>query len=364
MKKRKDGRYQSSVMITDALTNEKKRVYVYGYTEDEILREKERVRRNNGAKNILESITFKRWLDEWLEIKRKEITISTFLDYSFRLNKHVVPLIGEMPLSKITPATIRSVINKTTGDRNKKYIYTLLNAILQQAYVDGILRRNPCIAVKSPKYKKTEKSIISEREFNLLLSFAKSKQYKNMFILAYYTGMRRAEICALRWKDVDFTDKIILITSAAKKAQGGYITGEPKTENSIRKILLSQSELNALRQQYVYQKENFFQHGAKVTQYDFVFTSGIYFNKMISPPAVSRIFEQVKNKAGIRSHITFHSFRHTHATRLLEYGVSIKAIQARLGHATPNITLINYAHNTDKMQSDIVNILNREPKII
>lgn len=54
----------------------------------------------------------------------------------------------------------------------------------------------------------------------------------------------------------------------------------------------------------------------------------------------------------------------SHATRLLEYGVSIKAIQARLGHATPNITLINYAHNTDKMQSDIVNILNREPKII
>lgn len=364
MKKRKDGRYQSSVTITDPLTNEKKRIYVYGYSEDEIIREKERVRRNNGAKSVIENIPFKNWLNEWLEIKRKEITSGTLIDYKFRLNKHVVPLIGEIPLAKITPATIRSVINKTTGDRNKKYIHMLLKSIFQQAYIDGILKRNPCIAVKSPKYKKTEKSIISEREFNLLLSIAKSKQYKNMFILAYYTGMRRAEICALKWKDVDLDNKVIHITSSAKKVEDGYIVGEPKTENSIRNILLSKSELNALRQQYLYQQENFLQHGAKVTKYDFVFTSGIYFNQMITPPAVSRIFERVKNKSGIRKHITFHSFRHTHATMLLEYGVSIKAIQARLGHATPNITLINYTHNTDKMQSDIISILNKEPKII
>lgn len=364
MKKRKDGRYQSSVMITNPLTNEKKRVYVYGYSEEEIIREKERVRRNNGAKNVLENIPFKDWLNEWYEIKKKEITTSTFLDYSFRINKHVIPFMGETPLSKITPATIRLVINKTTGNRNKKYIFTLLNAILQQAYVDGILRRNPCIAVKAPKYKKAEKSIISEQEFNLLLSFAKSKQYKNMFILAYYTGMRRAEICSLKWKDIDFNNKIIRITSSAKKAESGYIIGEPKTENSIRDILLSKSELNALKQQYLYQQENFLKHGTKVTMYDFVFTSRLYFNKMISPPAVSRIFEQIKNKSGIRKHITFHSFRHTHATNLLEYGVSVKAIQARLGHSTPNITLSNYTHNTDKMQSDIVSILNKIPKII
>ena len=90
----------------------------------------------------------------------------------------------------------------------------------------------------------------------------------------------------------------------------------------------------------------------------------MYFNKMISPPVVSRIFEQTKNKSGIRSHITFHSFRHTHATMLIEHGVSIKAIQARLGHSTPNITLCNYAHNTDSMQINIVSILNQEPKII
>ena len=241
MKKRKDGRYQSSVMITDPLTNEKKRVYVYGYTEDEVIREKERVRKNNGTINIIENIPFKDWLNEWLAIKKKEVTPTTFLDYTFRINKHIVPQIGDIPLIKITPSTVRAVINKVVGDRNKKYIYTLLNAILQQAYIDGILRRNPCIAVKSPRYKKSEKSIISMREFNLLLSFAKSKQYRNMFILAYYTGMRRAEICALKWKDVDFDNKVIHVTSSAKRLQDGYIVGEPKTESSIRNILLSKN---------------------------------------------------------------------------------------------------------------------------
>lgn len=80
MKKRKDGRYQSSVTISDPLTNEKKRIYVYGYTEEEIIREKERVRKNNGAKSVIENMPLSRWISEWIQIKKTEVSLGTLQD--------------------------------------------------------------------------------------------------------------------------------------------------------------------------------------------------------------------------------------------------------------------------------------------
>lgn len=364
MKKRKDGRYQSSVTISDPLTNEKKRIYVYGYTEEEIIREKERVRKNNGAKSVIENMPLSRWISEWIQIKKTEVSLGTLQDYEARINKHITCRIGDIPLAKITPSTIRSVLNAVIGERNRKYIYMLLHAILQQAYIDGIIRRNPCIAVKPPKYKPQEKKIITPKEFYLLVNYADTEQYKRLFVIAYYTGMRRAEICALKWQDVDLENNVIQVTSAARRLKDGYILGEPKTISGIRSIFLSKKEIDVLNKQYIYQKEKFLANGDKVKKSDFVFTSDIYFKNMISPQTLSHAFERAKRKAGIRSHITFHSFRHTHTTMLVERGIPIKAIQARLGHSTPAFTLERYAHNTDKMQTEIVNILNKEPKII
>lgn len=98
MKKRKDGRYQSSVTITDPLTNEKKRIYVYGYTEAELIREKERVKRNNNTS--FDNITFNLWLDEWLKIRKEEIAPSTYYNYVYLINKYILPNLNNINLNK------------------------------------------------------------------------------------------------------------------------------------------------------------------------------------------------------------------------------------------------------------------------
>lgn len=363
MKKRKDGRYQSSVIVTDILTNKKRRVYVYGYTENEVQRELERVKRNNGSLNFGD-VTFKIWLDEWLKIKKEELAPSTLDNYVLRLNKHVVPQIGELRLKNITPSTIREVLQKVEGDRSKKYIYMLLHSILQQACIDELIDRNPCVAVKTPKYKPKEKQIITSEEFQKLLENSFSEQYRRIFILAYYTGMRRAEICALKWNNVDMANKIINVTSAVKITASGNIIGEPKSDSGIRKILLSQNVISILNQQYLFQKTRYFKHGKKVQDHDFLFTSEIDTFSMITPSGLSHIFDRTKKAAKIKTAITFHSFRHTHTTMLVESGIPIKAIQARLGHSTPSFTLAQYAHNTEKMQQEIVNILDKQSNII
>lgn len=213
MKKRKDGRYQSSVTITDPLTNEKKRIYVYGYTEAELIREKERVKRNNNTS--FDNITFNLWLDEWLKIRKEEIAPSTYYNYVYLINKYILPNLNNINLNKITPATIRNVLRNINGSRTKQYTYVLIKAILGQAYKDDLIKKNPCIAVNPPKYKAKEKHIISDYEFKKLLQYAELP-IRNLFILAYYTGIRRGEISALKWKNIDWDANTIKIVNAIK----------------------------------------------------------------------------------------------------------------------------------------------------
>lgn len=362
-KKRKDGRYQSSVTVINPLTGEKKKVYAYGYTESELEREKERIKRNNGNVTI-GNIHFKDWIDEWLRIKQDDIAQSTLDDYKLRITKHILPYLNDISLRNITPAIIRKVIRNVDGDRSKKYIYTLLHSILQQAFIDEIIQRNPCLAVKAPHYKSKEKEIITIDDFKLLLSFADSHQYRNIFILAYYTGMRRAEICALRWSHVDLNKGVINITSAIKKTLEGNVEGVPKTENSIRKIFISKNVIDMFHQQYKSQIERYLRYGAKVSKYDFVFTSELTYNAVMPPNVITHAFTRIKAHAGITKHITFHSFRHTHTTMLIESHIPVKAVQMRLGHATASFTMDQYAHNTDKMQQEIVTLLDNQPKIV
>lgn len=361
MKKRKDGRYQSSVTITDPLTNEKKRIYVYGYTEAELIREKERVKRNNHTS--FDNITFNLWIDEWLKIRKEEIAPSTYYNYVFLINKYILPNLKNINLSKITPSTIRNILRNISGSRTKQYTYVLLKAILGQAYKDDLIKKNPCIAVNPPKYKAKEKQIISDYEFKKLLQYAELP-IRNLFILAYYTGIRRGEISALKWENIDWDTNTIKIATAIKIAAKGNLISTPKTENSTREILVSKNVINVLKQQLLIQKERYLKHGDKLTKNDFIFTSlkDKNYKKMLTPMNITTIFNKIKSLAEIKSNITFHSFRHTHATCLVEANLPIKAIQARLGHATAGFTLTTYAHNTLKMQKEIVGFLDNKAK--
>lgn len=357
MKKRSDGRYVSTVRVIDPLTGKKRRVFVYGYTEEEVIREITQIKQNNGSEVSSRNISFNSWVDEWMRIKKAELSENTFDSYTLLLNKHIKPYIGDISLKNITSAAIRGLLQHISGNRTKQAVYNMLHAILQQAYADELIRRNPCISVKAPRYTAKEKAIITADEFKSLFNAA-SEQYQRIFTVALYTGIRRGELCALRWGDIDFAGAVISVERSAKITNSGVIIGEPKTANSKRKILMPDVVIKALKKQRTAQIERYFKHSCKITDRDYVFTSEKFFNKIMPPNALSHAFIRAKKAAGITSDISFHSFRHTHTTMLVEAGASIKGIQMRLGHATPSFTLSRYAHGTTKMQQDIVNIIN------
>lgn len=368
MKKRKDGRYQSSITITDPLTNEKKRIYVYGYTESEVIRELNRVKLNNGKELLMP--TFKEWKNEWLNIKSEEVSNSTISSYKDSLRLHISPILDKYKLKDITPSLIRTVLRNIPTQRTKEYCYIIINAILNQALREDLIDKNPCINVKKPKSKPKEASIITNEEFNLLLNSAKNTQFEIILRLAFDTGMRRSEICALRWEDIDFNKNIIHVRHAIKidryapTIETRFSIGEPKTDYGIRDIALTGILKLNLQKHQIQQKEFFKNKNRILSLKDFVFMSQHHsrLGNFIQPDNITHEFVKLKRKAGIKSDITFKSFRHTCLTSLAEANIPAKAIQAHAGHANASFTLNRYVHKTEQMTKSIAEYLNERNK--
>lgn len=368
MKKRKDGRYQSSVTITDPLTNEKKRIYVYGYTESEVIRELNRVKLNNGKELLMP--TFKEWKNEWLNIKSEEVSNSTISSYKDSLRLHISPILDKYKLKDITPSLIRTVLRNIPTQRTKEYCYIIINAILNQALREDLIDKNPCINVKKPKSKPKEASIITNEEFNMLLNSAKNTQFEIILRLAFDTGMRRSEICALRWEDIDFNKNIIHVRHAIKidryapTIETRFSIGEPKTDYGIRDIALTGILKLNLQKHQIQQKEFFKNKNRILSLKDFVFMSQHHsrLGNFIQPDNITHEFVKLKRKAGIKSDITFKSFRHTCLTSLAEANIPAKAIQAHAGHANASFTLNRYVHKTEQMTKSIAEYLNERNK--
>lgn len=367
MKKRKDGRYQSSVTLTDPLTNEKRRVYVYGYTEEEVQRELNRVKLNNGKEILMP--TFKEWADEWLKIKADDVSPTTINSYKDSLRLHISPILDKYKLKDITPSLVRVVLRNIPTQRTKEYCYIIINAILNQALREDLIDKNPCINVKKPKSKPKEASIITNEEFNMLLNSAKNTQFEIILRLAFDTGMRRSEICALRWEDIDFNKNIIHVRHAIKidryaPIETRFSIGEPKTDYGIRDIALTGILKLNLQKHQIRQKEFFKNKNRILSLKDFVFMSQHHsrLGNFIQPDNITHEFVKLKRKAGIKSDITFKSFRHTCLTSLAEANIPAKAIQAHAGHANASFTLNRYVHKTEQMTKSIAEYLNERNK--
>jgi len=278
--------------------------------------------------------------------------------YETIIHNHLSPELGNITLTRLKPEHLHKYYaDRLTNGRcdgtgglhplTIKHHHTLLHKALQTAIELGILSRNIADAVRAPRVEPTEMQTWDEEDVAQFLETEKDNSYYGLFHTALFTGMRRSELLALRWSDVDFIFCQISVSRALHQLKdGSYVLTQPKSAKSRRTIALSPSTVLTLEEHKAKQEELRLILGIPVTDDDLVFSKPD--GKPLRPDTVTRAWKQMTERAG--KPICLHNARHTHASLLLKQNIHPKVVQERLGHATIAVTLDMYSHVAPGLQ--------------
>jgi integrase len=297
-------------------------------------------------------ITVAQYAKHWLTtIAPAKASGKTRERYGEIVEKHIVPHIGNVELQKLDGPTIDSFYAKLgkSGRRDGngglspqsvRHIHRLLSLILASAVKAKKLIASPMAAVQTtPKVRRPDIQVLDDAELATLFSHLKGRPLYAPVLLAASTGMRRGEVLALRWKDVDLDKATLEVAQVVELVGGKVALKEPKTERSRRTIALPERLVQELRTYRKEQAEYCLKLG--VGRFELVFPN--WDGSLRNPSHFTKAFSREVAAAKL-PHVTFHGLRHTHITHLLRSNVPVHVVSARAGHANPTVTLNIYAH--------------------
>ena len=298
------------------------------------------------------------WLEQWLAEAKHGVSPKTHERYTEIVNKHLVPALGALPLAKLAPVHIQSYYSDALKSgrldgkgglsaQTVRHHDRALNTALKRARRLRLIAVNPAEDVARPKVEKRELSIPDQDEFSRLFTVAATTRMYVPAALTLATGMRRGELLALRWSDIDLDAGTLQVVRSLEQTRVGVRFKAPKTRRSRRTIVLPATAVAMLREHRVRQGEERLALGLGRNELDLVFTQ--VGGGVINPGSFSMEFGRLVRRAGIRP-ITFHTLRHAHITELLRAGVHPKIASERAGHSSVGITLDTYSHVVPGMQ--------------
>lgn len=366
--KRKDGRW------CGAFYDEKYiRHYVYGKTQKEV-KQKLNNKRDEKPAEEWQNITFQEWIEEFLvNYKKNEIKITTYEGYIRIYRKHIKDSqIGKTALNQVTTEILQRYYNDKLNDgynsKTVRSIGIVIGAALNMAVKLKMLSENPNRYTSIPKKKKYEASVLSAEEVARIVKEAKDEELYPIVVTTVYTGMRKGEVMALKWENVDFQKRRIYIKNSLCKIDGDqpdekghrharYEILEPKTKESIRMVPMLDEVYDALR----LQKER--QETDKQKYREIYLDQGLVFSDPCGDYLPQRQFMD-KYHAFLKKYritdIRFHDLRHTFATLLIESDVSMKVVQELLGHSTITTSMDIYTHVSDEKKEQALDQLRQK----
>ena len=287
------------------------------------------------------------WLDQWykdcIENKFKESTKETYQSVIRKLKADL----GNYKISALKPITLHNYFNElVNGDyatSTVRNIRRIINSSLNHAYRMELIKSNPCSKVRiatSEEEKYKFPITITPEQFKQIINSISYQclYYKIPFYIGWYTGMRGGEVLALTWDDVDFEAKTIRVNKTHTQAFGEVMITTPKTPNAVRSILVGDKLLDILKMW----RERQINNAEKLLREP---PNEICTRLSLEPIKASNLGQQcIKLAKQLNIDFHFHCLRHTHATILIKNGVSIKEVQARLGHKSIQTTLDIYTH--------------------
>jgi len=289
----------------------------------------------------------RRWLQEYV---RPNLSPRGFERYESIVRVHLIPNLGAIALTQLRPEHLQrqyaSKLSSGLSPRSVRYQHVVLHKALQTAMKWGLVARNVADGVDVPHARQTEMQTWDEYEVAQFLEIAKDSPYYTLFHTALFTGMRRSELLALQWRDIDF-HQIHVSRSLHQLGDHTYVFTQPKSARSRRTIALSPSSVFTLRDHKDRQAGIRAMLGLSLKGDDLVFSTPE--GKPLRPNTISRAWTALAARADIRV-IRLHDARHTHASLMLKQGIHPKIVQERLGHASVQITLDTYSHVAPGLQ--------------
>jgi integrase len=265
--------------------------------------------------------------------------------YKGIVKNHLIPALGHIQLSKLNLRQIQNYYNadsESYAPSTIRYHHAVLHKALDTAITWQLLNRNPSHAAIIPPKHQPQFQIWVEEEIKKFLETAETSPFYMLFLLALATGMRRSELLALRWRDIEIVPGRINISRSLHQTKSkGYVITDTKSKSSRRTITLPSSATKVLESFKTDTVSTLLLAGYTFSDDRLVFCHAD--SKPLSPNSVTRSWNSLTQKAGVKK-IRLHDARHTHASILLKAGVHLKVVQERLGHSSIQITADLYSH--------------------
>jgi integrase len=358
---RADGRWVAKITVGLAPNGRQKFKERTAATEKEALLLKRTLLDEHAAGIISdpERTTVQQYLERWLESKRGQVKPRTLELYEYDLKHYAIPRIGRHKLTKLTAMHVQAMQEdirrqvqkdsegKKDGARTASSVTAILSRALGQAVEWALTIRNPARGVKRPRITTREARSLNLTEVMRLLDAARGSRHYALYYLAVATGLRRGELLALHWRDVDLERSRLTVRHTVTVLDNQPEIGEPKSKRSRRVIEFDHDVAEVLREHKQRQALE-----RKVMD-DLWHDQGLVFpsevGSLLYPSNLHRNFVILRAKAGLPG-IVFHELRHTYASLNLRKGMNIVDLSASLGHETVAFTLSRYTHVVEELK--------------
>ncbi len=339
VRKREDGRWEGRIVVGHKKNGDPIHRYVLARTQKELIVKLHDCIEMYRDADLTEdsNMTLGEWLDRWInEYMIFTIRESTLDSYKTMIKNQIKPYLGDRPLSALTTQELQKFYNtvKKKGrvkpdkrhgtelaDSMVRGIHMMLHEALDMAVRSRLIVQNPTDGTVIPKLNRPPMKILNEEQLDRFMEAIRAEPlWYDLFYTEITTGLRRGEICGLKWCDLDEESGTLKICRSIHSVPGGALeVGNPKTEKGTRTILLPPSTLHVLKER------------RKTALTEWIFPSLLELEKPTAPSAAYHRLKVILKDAGLPD-IRFHDLRHTFATHAMRSGVDAKTLSGILGH--------------------------------
>ena len=281
-------------------------------------------------------MTLEDYLYEWVELRAPGLRPRTIESYMSLIRLHIVPAIGHRKLTKVKPKHIARMLQGVIDaghTRTAELCYVMLRAALRSAVEQRRIAWSPMEAVTRPKHVAAETHVWTQVQTRAYCSAIVGDRHQIAWLLAVGMGLRRGEICGLRWSDIDLRARVLHVRNQRQRLDDGRVVdAPPKSRAGTRTLPIPRMIYDALRRSYQF---------------------GGGYVEPITPSGLNAAHRRLLSRLDL-PYIRLHDLRHTMVTNALRNGAAMRMISSVIGHSDPALTARVYAHVDDEMIADTI----------